>query len=217
LVTVWLGVWVKLGCGGLLGRTLRGGKRGIHSGRGEDDARGRVDPSARVIDARLGANGSQDAIARDLGRVGTRDDVIKRGTDVLAAKLDQSGGAGMAVNRAVVLDSVFLGEPADAAPVDEFLLDGFAFGVVADRAFAFVAGKRLSGAGSVAFAFRATYPLFCLDYRQPPKRKRACAHPHRQRGKSQARLRACVEDRRAKTRLAARPVAGTENAHLIVI
>ena len=55
-----------------------------------------------------------------------------------AALEEKAGGAGVAVDGAVVAKLVVVSEPRGGAPVDEFLFDGFAFGVVADDAAAAV-------------------------------------------------------------------------------
>ena len=52
---------------------------------------------------------------------------------------EQAGGAGVAVDGAIVGELVVLRELPGSAPVDEFFLDGFAFGMVADDAAAAVA------------------------------------------------------------------------------
>jgi len=56
-----------------------------------------------------------------------------------AALQEKAGGAGVAVDGAIVAELVVVSEPRGGAPVDEFFFDVFAFGVVADDAAAAVA------------------------------------------------------------------------------
>jgi hypothetical protein len=56
----------------------------------------------------------------------------------MARRIEKAGGAGVAVYGAIVAELVVVSEPRGGAPVDEFLFDGFAFGVVADDAAAAV-------------------------------------------------------------------------------
>ena len=55
-----------------------------------------------------------------------------------AALEEEAGGAGVAVDGAIVVEIVVLRELPGGAPVDKFLFDGFAFGVVTDDAAAAV-------------------------------------------------------------------------------
>jgi hypothetical protein len=56
-----------------------------------------------------------------------------------AALEEKAGGAGVAVDGAIVAELVVVSEPRGGAPVDKFFFDGFAIGVVADDAAAAVA------------------------------------------------------------------------------
>jgi len=64
----------------------------------------------------------------------------------------------VAVDGAVVGNLVCPGQAPDIVPVDEIFFDGFAFGVIADGAFALVAGKEIVFFESVYF-FVQVLPL----------------------------------------------------------
>src|ERR1700745_180810 len=60
------------------------------------------------------------------------DEGIEGRVQTFAALEEKAGGAGVAVDGAIVGELVVVGELPGSAPVGEFFFDGFAFGVVAD-------------------------------------------------------------------------------------
>lgn len=116
-----------------------GGKRGAVCR--ENDARGRLGPLAGIADAGIGADRANDGIAAHACAGGSFDEVVERGKHVFAAGGDESVGAGVAVDGAVVVNLILAGDFPDVVPVEIFLLDGFAIGVVTDGAGGAVAAE----------------------------------------------------------------------------
>ena len=103
-------------------------------GSGELDLGGDFGPAAVAVDAAVGAHGAKDGVAGERYIVDGFDEGVEGGVQTFAALEEQAGGAGVAVDGAIVGELVVLRELPGGAPVDEFLFDGFAFGVVADDA-----------------------------------------------------------------------------------
>ena len=87
--------------------------------------------------------------------------------EVFAAGLKKARGAGVAVDGAVVGDLVFLGDPDDAVPVEEFFFDGVAVGVRADGALAGVTFEefRIRCTSCVHFVFLSFFLCACINRR----------------------------------------------------
>jgi hypothetical protein len=107
-------------------------------GSGELDLGGDFGPAAVAVDAAVGAHGAKDRVAGEGYVVDGFDEGVEGGVQTFAALEEKAGGASVAVDGAIVGELVVLGELPGGAPVDEFLFDGFAFGVVADDAAAAV-------------------------------------------------------------------------------
>src|SRR6201984_231960 len=108
------------------------------AGSGELDLGGDFGPAAVAVDAAVGAHGAKDRVAGEGYVVDGFDEGIGGGVQACAALEEKAGGAGVAVDGAIVAELVVVSEPRGGAPVDEFLFDGIAFGVVADDAAAAV-------------------------------------------------------------------------------
>src|SRR5579862_6043477 len=108
------------------------------AGSGELDLGGDFGPAAVAVDAAVGAHGAKDCVAGEGYVVDGFDEGVEGGVETFAALEEKAGGAGVAVDGAIVAELVVVSEPRGGAPVDEFLFDGFAFGVVADYAAAAV-------------------------------------------------------------------------------
>ena len=108
-------------------------------GCGELDLGGDFGPAAVAVDAAVGAHGAKDRVAGEGYVVDGFNEGVEGGVQTFASLEEQAGGAGVAVDSAVVGKLVVLRELPGGAPVDEFLFDGFPFGVVADDAAAAVA------------------------------------------------------------------------------
>ena len=107
-------------------------------GGGELDLGGDFGPAAVAIDATVGAHGAEDRVAGEGYFVDGFDEGVEGGVQTFAALEEQASGAGVAIDGAVVVEFVILRELPGGAPVNEFLLDGFAIGVVAGDAAATV-------------------------------------------------------------------------------
>ena len=87
-------------------------------------------PAALGVDAAVGAHGAEDRVAGECYVVDGFDEGVEGGVQTFAALEKQPGGTCVAVDGAIVGELVVLCEFPGGAPVDEFLFDGFAFGVV---------------------------------------------------------------------------------------
>src|SRR5580704_13929256 len=108
------------------------------AGSGELDLGGDFCPAAVAVDAAVGAHGAKDGVAGEGYVIDGFDEGVEGGVQTFAALEEKAGGAGVAVDGAIVAELVVVSEPRGGAPVDEFLFDGIAFGVVADDAAAAV-------------------------------------------------------------------------------
>ena len=79
-------------------------------------------PAAVAVDAAIGTHGAEDRIAGEGCVVDGFDEGVEGGVQSFAALEEQAGGAGVAVDGAVVVELVILRELPGGAPVDEFLL-----------------------------------------------------------------------------------------------
>ena len=102
------------------------------------DLGGDFGPAAVAVDAAVGAHGAKDGVGGEFYVVDCFDEGIERGVQIFAALQENAGGAGVPVKSAIVGEIVVLSELPGGAPVKEFFFDGFAFGMVADDAFAAV-------------------------------------------------------------------------------
>ena len=102
---------------------------------GDNDAGGRVNPLAFVVDARDRASGANDCVGSDRDFVYAFDDALHRETEIEATLREEAGGVGVTIDRREAAEAVALDEVAGIAPVEEIKLDGGTVGVVADGAF----------------------------------------------------------------------------------
>ena len=106
---------------------------------GELDLGGDFGPAAVAVDAAVGAHGAKDCVAGEGYVIDGFDEGVEGWVQTFAALQEKAGGAGVAVDGAIVAELVVVSESRGGAPVDKFFFDGFAFGVVADDAAAAVA------------------------------------------------------------------------------
>lgn len=104
--------------------------------RGIDDAPGRLDPFAPVIDAGAGADGAQDDIGIGLGLIGMFDQKFGGKAQIPAAAFVKTVGVRVAIDGVVIREFILLLNQVGVAPTEEVLLDIGAVGVMADGAFA---------------------------------------------------------------------------------
>lgn len=90
---------------------------------------------------------------------GVLDDVRQAGADIAVAALEESGGVSVAIN-AAPSDFVLLTNPIRADPVEKFLLDHYAKGMLTDRAVELVELPRRELPQDSLILFRQ-----CLDQR----------------------------------------------------
>ena len=118
------------------------------------DGRG---PLALVVDLGVEANGGDDGASGGADGFGLLDEVFEGGAERGAALGAKAGGVGVAVNDGMMGDFVFVGDFFGAEPAEVVLVNEFAVGVMANRAFAGVPGLvRASGA-----SLRLLAPVFC--------------------------------------------------------
>jgi hypothetical protein len=104
-----------------------------------DHALWRVDPASFRGEAGVGAHGAEDDAAGYLHVVNLLDDGIEHRVGILAAARGKAGGVGVAVDRGVVSEAVFLHDLAGVTPDEEVGFDFFAARVAADTALTGVA------------------------------------------------------------------------------
>jgi hypothetical protein len=112
-------------------------------GGGELDLGGDFGPAAVAVDAAVGSHGAKDRVAGEGYVIDGFDEGIEGGVQTLSALEEKAGGAGVAVDGAIVGKLVVVNEFRGGAPVDKFLFDGIAFGVVADDAAAAVSFEEI--------------------------------------------------------------------------
>jgi len=105
-------------------------------------------PLALVVDLGVEADGGYQGVGGDADVFGFLDEVFEGGAERGAALGAKPGGVGVAVNDGVMGDFVLAGDFLGAEPAEVVIVDEFAVGVMADRAFAGVSGE-----GSAVAAF----------------------------------------------------------------
>lgn len=103
---------------------------------------GRFVPFAAGVDAGVGANGSDDGVSAGVDAVGFFDEKFEGTADVLAAAIEEAGGARVSVDDPSFGEVKFLGDENGMLPAEKFLVDFVAVGMLADLAFA---GMALEG------------------------------------------------------------------------
>ena len=93
-------------------------------------------PFAAGVDAGVGANGADDGVAAGVDAVGFFDEKFEGAADVLAAAIEEAGGARVTVDDPSFGDVKFLGDVNGMLPAEKFLVDFVAIGMLADLAFA---------------------------------------------------------------------------------
>lgn len=106
---------------------------------GDNHAFGRLGPAAVFVEASEGADCPDDAIGGWGDGFGVFDDVFKGVAGAGGAALEEIEGVGVTVNHHPVPEVEVDGDFHGAPPVQEGVLDGVAFGVLADGAMGFVA------------------------------------------------------------------------------
>jgi hypothetical protein len=112
----------------------------------DDEPLRRVDPAAIIGEMSEDANGLKDGAGSDGDAFGGFDDVPERKAEIMAAAGVESEGMRVAIDSAIG-KAVEAGDIADAAPVQEFLLDLAALQVMANGTLALVAGRGRWGRG----------------------------------------------------------------------
>jgi hypothetical protein len=118
------------------------------------DGRG---PLALVIDLGVEADSGDDGAGSGADGFGLLDEVFEGGAKAGAALGAEAGGVGVAVNDGLMGDRVLAGDFFGAEPAEVVLVDEFAVGVMANRAFAGVSGE--VGASGASFGLLAL--VFC--------------------------------------------------------
>jgi hypothetical protein len=97
-------------------------------------------PLALVVDLGVEADGGDDGAGGGADGFGLLDEVFEGGAERGAALGAKAGGVGVSVNDGLMGDSVLAGDFLGAEPAEVVLIDEFAVGVMANRAFAGVPG-----------------------------------------------------------------------------
>ena len=116
-------------------------RRGGSGGGSVNDAAGGLDPFTGSGDRGAGFDGGDDSVGGNLAFIGAFDDVFEGEAQVAAAFGEQAGGVGVIVDSGAVGEHEAQVDGGRALPVKEHSLDGFAFRMTADGAFALVMGK----------------------------------------------------------------------------
>ena len=106
---------------------------------GEYDTLWGLLPFAGRVDAGGGTYGPDDSVSSDCGRFGILDDEIESVEGLARTELMEAGSAGVAPDGAF-RKIEFTGNGMGFHPVDEIVVNGVAFGVMADGAFAGMTG-----------------------------------------------------------------------------
>jgi hypothetical protein len=114
-------------------------RRGELAAGGNDNAFDRLDPFATVVEAGAGIDGAKNCVWAGPCLVNIFDKEFGGEAEILAAALVEASGARVAIDGAVIGESVLFANQFGVAPIDEILFEVGAPGVVADGAFALVA------------------------------------------------------------------------------
>jgi len=93
-------------------------------------------PLALVVDLGVEADGGDDGAGGGADGFGLLDEVFEGGAQRSAALGAKAGGVGVAINDGMMGDFVFVGDFLGAEPAKVVLVNEFAVGVAANRAFA---------------------------------------------------------------------------------
>ena len=93
-----------------------------------------------VVDLGVEADGGDDGTGGGADGLGLLDEVFEGGAEGRAALGAKAGGVGVSVNDGMMGDFVFVGDFFRAEPAEVVLVNEFAIGVMANRAFAGVSG-----------------------------------------------------------------------------
>jgi hypothetical protein len=104
-----------------------------------EDAGDGFAPAHCVAEAGVGADSLDISRSGELYVVAALEDVFDGEEIIAAAPLEEARGVSVTVKNASVLELEVAGDSARTVPVEEFFLDGFAFGMMADGTFAAMA------------------------------------------------------------------------------
>jgi len=114
---------------------------------------GTADPFAGILEVVRSSDSAEDGASGNFYIHNFLNEGIEGHAKSVLAAGEDAGGVHVSINRPVISEAIFAGNLGRAAPAQELLLDFFAIGVMADRAFAAVAAHvwasfLLRGAGS---------------------------------------------------------------------
>lgn len=112
-----------------------------------DEVTRRLDPVTVGVEATVGANGADDGVATDSAAGGLFEEIFESEAHVLSPLFEEAKGVGVTVDAEPVGKLEFEFDVAGALPVEEGVLDGVEFLVVADGAEATVPRGVGLGAG----------------------------------------------------------------------
>jgi hypothetical protein len=142
--------WFRSGlCGGLRGRRFADAL--------VDHSLGKLDPASLRREAGIGAHGADYGVAGDVRVFDFFHDEVERCAGVLNALGGETESLGVAVDRRMVSELVFLNDFVGIAPVEEVLLELGAARMVADAALTGVADDFRVGDVSASFRFAGVH------------------------------------------------------------
>jgi hypothetical protein len=115
----------------------------------DDQAFGRYDVGAVIPEAGAYFYGADDVAGGGVGIAGSFDEAVEGGADGLAPASPEANGVDVSVEAREAGEFVVVDDARAGRPVEEGFVDGFAFRVVADGAFA---GVAFGGWGCIAGA-----------------------------------------------------------------
>ena len=125
-----------------------------------NDVAGWVGPLSGGVDESVGANGADNRVGAG-GYFGhLLDERFEGKANGGGAALEESRGVGVAIDGGSARDVVIPGDVFRAVPAEEFVLDGVAVGMIADRAFPRVPAERHGRVGLRPTPFFVFLPLF---------------------------------------------------------
>ena len=130
----------------------RSGKRDISVS--DDDLFAGLVPVAVIVDAGESADGANDGVGGGDDALGLFDEEAEGVARLVHAPVEEAEGVGVSINDATVGQVEFVSDDGRAVPVKDALLDGFAFGVIADGTVGDVADE-----GAVGSFVAATEPF----------------------------------------------------------
>jgi hypothetical protein len=122
-----------------------------------------VEQVAAVVEPGVGADRADDGARIGRDQVGLFDEWLQREPDHLPAALEESEGAGVAIDGRGAREVVIFRDVFRAVPAEKFFFDGLAIGMLADGAFAFVITEGIRSVGFRAVPIAVVPPGLVVE------------------------------------------------------